>query len=157
MLLSLWRPPMRDAPIPAATVRHRTAEALAGLLGLLSSREVAALLGCDHSTVLRRGSDLTAWPAADLLTIAATHGALRLVIIRELAGPSHQARPLEAEREVRSTVGAAGVLIGHAMDALRDGRLVPIEAREIALEMRGLAGLLVTSADTLEARARGEA
>lgn len=148
-------PSVRDAPIPAATVRHRTAEALALLFGLLSSREVAALLGCDHSTVLRRGTDLSAWSAADLLTLAAAYDSLRQVILRELAGPAHQARPMEAEREVRGTVGAAGVLIGHAMDALQDGRLVPTEAREIAQEMRGLAGLLVTSADTLEARARG--
>lgn len=142
-----------DAPIPAALVRQRTSEALAEHLAERTSRQVGSVVGCDHSTVGRRGSDLSLWSAADLLTLAASDGTLRRAIAGALAPELVAGAAVLAEAEAREAVGEMGGQIAAIMARLGDARLDAMERATTAAELRGLSERMWRHAAAIEARA----
>ena len=136
------------------SVAHsRIAGALLQVLADLPQRQVAAMVGCDHTTVGRRGPDLHQWPASDLIGLALAIPALRREIQAAIDPSLAQADRLLAEGEARAAVGEMGQVIAQAMARLGDGRLDDRERQATAADLRALAEQLLHHAAVIDARA----
>lgn len=130
----------------------RIAEALGQALADLPQRQVAGLVGCDHSTVGRRGSSLHLWSAADLIALALALPGLRRELQAALDPSLVLADRLLAEGEARAAVGEMAEVIGSSMARLHDGRLDEAERKATAADLRALADRMRSHAAVIDAR-----
>jgi hypothetical protein len=100
-------------------LRARISEALERYLGDLSSRAVGERLGIACTTVQRRGSDLRAWPADELLHLTTRDESLRTAVICYLAGELASGDAGRVDAGLVESLAALGTLISQAADALR--------------------------------------
>jgi hypothetical protein len=137
-------------------VLARTAEALAQSLAHHRPVELGQVLGRAHTTAPRWADDLTAWPAADLLTLACADEHLAHELRAALDPTPIIPHPLDAERDLRSCVSHAGGAIQRAMAALEDGRLDFEEIPPLLVELRELQESLIVAVTDLNARLQGQ-
>jgi hypothetical protein len=130
-------------------VRQRTLSALDTYLSERTPSQVEALTGIHRTTVGRRGPDLAAWSAADLVAMACDCDETRRSIAAALC-PEFATAGLLAEVEAREAVGEMGAQISAVMERLDDGRLDHAERTATAAEFRRLAEHMTRRAAAME-------
>lgn len=140
-----------SAHVGLPLVLSRAAEAVDAILMQSPQVEIARQVGVAHSTIPRRGSDLSQWPVRDLLVLAAHHQPLRQALASwtrpDLNGPS-----LLLEAHCREAVQAMGVQIGTIMARLDDGYLDTREAAATDDELARIQAKIAELRDELAQR-----
>jgi hypothetical protein len=119
------------------SLRQGVAQALADLLVRVAHSEVGRWLGVAQTTISRRGEDLRAWPADDLLRLCAHDAPLAEALVRcGTGGPEwQQAEPVRAVSELLAEVEAGGGLAAEIARTLTDGKIRPAEAKALRLRV----------------------
>lgn len=118
-----------SAPIHGATVQSRIGEGIKAARTRTTAASLARLLGCDRSTMARRGDDLADWSAKDLATLLAYDADLRQQTVEVLTEGEANGEPLAVEHDLRDLVRRSGRTIDHLMTRLEDQRITAAEAR----------------------------
>lgn len=117
-------------------MRARIAEAIATACGERSQVELASMLGIDRSTLYRRGSEVSAWPLDEALSLALASSALARSLLAILEGETPiGGEPVRLQEDLLDEVVAGGQLTARIAAALIDGRIQRYEAREILAEI----------------------
>ncbi len=109
-------------------LRTRIAHALADFLDSNSASHVAGLLGVATSTIIRRGNDLSIWPFADLLQLAAGCQALAIAITSYLQGDVRSGDGIRLQGDLIAEISADASVNSRIAEALTDGRVTKQEA-----------------------------
>jgi len=119
-------------------LRARVARALAALLAERAHTALGESLGCAGTTVSRRGDDLHAWPADDLLALAAQDQALGEAVVELLTGetPGPAGSSVRAVPHLLGELAWVGEWTQATAAALADGRITPAEARALQALLR---------------------
>lgn len=133
-----------SAAASQAALRSRLVAALRESIESEPSRALGARLGIDGTTVLRRGADLSAWSARDLLDLAASDSALAEALAAAalgqlVAGPQGSRLSVVADLLARSA--AAGETVAAISGVLADGRVTADEARALLATLRARRGI----------------
>jgi hypothetical protein len=113
-------------------LRALVAAALASYLRRVPQVEVARILGCADTTVYRRGDDLRAWPADDLLSLAGHDVNLAEALARCASGTAEPAgEPTRVLGELFEGLRASGERTAHIASVVADGQVSGAEARQV--------------------------
>ena len=107
------------------------AQSLADELGRHSQAETAQLLGCSQSSVSRRGEDLTAWSAADLIVLCLHWPAVAEALNAGLTARRPVGASTAVNRELLTWMRLESEMMGQIAVALEDGFVEPAECREL--------------------------
>jgi hypothetical protein len=122
----------------AAAGRARVAQAFADLLDAEGATKIAEEIGSDRSTPRRRGSDLAAWSAADLITLAIAHPCVGDAVVSAIQGDVASGQAQDVERELRAIARESAAEIAALLTRLEDGHIDRGEARETEAELAAL-------------------
>lgn len=115
---------------------HALACALSDAIAERGVRAIGRITGEAHTTILRRGEDLGAWPVSALLSLAEADDAVRSAVLSALSRDDADGAQLEAD--ARATVRDAGAIVASLMDALQDQRITAQERRRLLPDARRL-------------------
>lgn len=119
-------------------LRGRLVLALGNALGNRSTYAIASTVGCDPTTVQRRGADLDAWPLRAALDLAVDDQQLAQAMIDYLQGTAVDGSAVRALPALFAELELLGGLVAQISMALADGRVDQQEARALADRFRCL-------------------
>lgn len=125
-----------SAPAGSPLLRARIADRVGQLVIDVGPRALGRELGIASSTAGRRGDDLHAWPASDLLALAADDGELREAVITYLLGNAADGSAARAPSAIMQDLVAGAELTGAEAQAMADGRITADEARDLRRRIR---------------------
>jgi hypothetical protein len=130
------------------------ADALQDVLAGHSTRALAHQVGCHHSTIAERGPTPTAWPIADLLSLAEHHPTIADALRSLFAATASPASDATPERATRGLIAAMGGEIQRLAERLGDERLDDAELRATDTDLTSLAAQISQARALIRARRR---
>ncbi len=136
----------------AAAARARVAQSFSDLLDAEGATAIALEIGSDRSTPRRRGSDLAAWTAADLITLAIAHPSVGDAVVSAIQGDLQSGQAQDVERELRAIARESAAEIAALLARLEDGHIDRGEARETEAELAALETHIAKARSEIRAR-----
>jgi hypothetical protein len=120
------------APLGAAELRRRIANALEDVLSRYATRELAQRLDVAATTIHRRDSDLRLWPSVDLLELATIDSDLRFAVVAFLTGARLvRGSATRATQDMHLLLALEGDVMAKVSSALAGSRIRPSEANAL--------------------------